>query len=286
MSSKTPQALNKKPIPLTAIVAMDDASLIGAGNELPWKFPEDLRFFKETTTGNTVVMGRKTFESIGKPLPNRRNIVLTKNPKFQHPGIETIHSPEEIWDLPGLSGKVFIIGGAEIYKAFLPHTKELLVTHIPGTHSGDTYFPDNWQSQFQMAIPFKTLGTLEVCLYKRKWSPATIKNQPANQPAKKKQQTRKNPAVLRVCASCRWIFRWEPGTEDKGCPKCQFGHYGARYVFGKKAYRHEKTQEPWKQDKLWKYRLELEKEIDESTPPGAPLLSKKLRLNRREFDYC
>ncbi|HEY8990640.1 MAG TPA: dihydrofolate reductase, partial [Luteolibacter sp.] len=104
---------------LIAVVAMTADRVIGRDGTLPWHLPEDLQFFKRTTSGHPIVMGRKTFESIGKPLPKRRNIVLTRDPSWQAPGVEVIHSPAELLNLPDLGDTVFLIGGAEIYAAFL-----------------------------------------------------------------------------------------------------------------------------------------------------------------------
>jgi dihydrofolate reductase len=129
-------------IQLTAIVAMTASRVIGRGGQLPWHLPEDLAFFKRTTTGHPIVMGRKTYESIGRPLPRRRNIVLTRDPSWSAAGVEVIHQAADLKSLPGLDGRVFIIGGSEIYAAFLPETDELLVSHVFAEHEGDTRFPE------------------------------------------------------------------------------------------------------------------------------------------------
>jgi dihydrofolate reductase len=126
---------------LTAIVAMTPDRVIGRDGGLPWHLPEDLAFFKRTTSGHPVVMGRKTYESIGRPLPRRRNIVLTRDRAWSAPGIEVIHHPDELGTLPGIGGRVFVIGGAEIYAAFLPRLDDLLVSHVRAEHPGDTRFP-------------------------------------------------------------------------------------------------------------------------------------------------
>ena len=123
--------------------------VIGRAGGLPWHLPADLAFFKRVTTGHPIVMGRKTYQSIGRPLPKRRNIVLTRDPAWSAPGVEIIRRPEDLTRLPDLDGTVFIIGGAEIYAAFLPRTDELLITHIHSHHEGDTYFPE-----FEHAFPY------------------------------------------------------------------------------------------------------------------------------------
>ena len=127
---------------LTAIVAMTPERIIGRDNKLPWHFPEDLKFFKRTTSGHPVVMGRKTFDSIGRPLPNRQNIVLTRDHSWAAEGVEVIHSPDELASLPLQTPSVFIMGGAEIYTLFLPHLDELLVSWVHERHGGDTVFPE------------------------------------------------------------------------------------------------------------------------------------------------
>ncbi len=96
---------------LTAVVAMDPNRLIGANGTLPWHLPDDLAFFKRTTLGHTILMGRKTFESIGRPLPKRRNIVITRDLSWTHWGVEVMHKPEDIVKIVGL---IFVIGGAEV----------------------------------------------------------------------------------------------------------------------------------------------------------------------------
>ncbi|BCU77810.1 dihydrofolate reductase [Luteolibacter sp. LG18] len=127
---------------LTAVVAMTPERIIGRAGTLPWHLPEDLAFFKRTTSGHPIVMGRKTYESIGRPLPKRRNIVLTRDRGWSAPGVEVIHAPDELLALDGLGEQVFIIGGAEIYAAFMDLTDELLVSHVFEAHAGDTRFPD------------------------------------------------------------------------------------------------------------------------------------------------
>lgn len=126
---------------LIAIVAMTPERVIGREGDLPWHLPEDLAFFKRTTSGHPIVMGRKTYESIGRPLPKRRNIVLTRDTTWTAPGVEVIHSPADLAELEGLDDKVFIIGGAEIYAAFLDRLDELLVSWVFEPHAGDTRFP-------------------------------------------------------------------------------------------------------------------------------------------------
>ena len=125
---------------LTLIVATERHNGIGINNTLPWRLPEDLAFFKRTTTGHPILMGRKTFESIGRPLPNRRNIVITRNPDWQHEGVDTAGSLQQAADMAG-DGEVFVIGGAQIYVEALPIASRLIVTEIAADFACDAFFP-------------------------------------------------------------------------------------------------------------------------------------------------
>lgn len=125
---------------LTIIVATDAQNGIGINNALPWRLPEDLAHFKRTTSGHPIIMGRKTFDSIGRPLPNRRNIVITRNPAWQHAGVETAASIAAAVQLCG-DTQAFIIGGAQIYADTLPHADRLIVTEITKAFDCDAFFP-------------------------------------------------------------------------------------------------------------------------------------------------
>ena len=119
---------------------MDAQRGIGINNTLPWRLPEDLAHFKRVTTGHPIIMGRKTFDSIGRPLPNRRNIVITRNPDWRHEGVETAGSvPAALALLAGQDG--YIIGGAEIYQQALPLADSLIITEISKTFACDAFFP-------------------------------------------------------------------------------------------------------------------------------------------------
>jgi dihydrofolate reductase len=126
-------------MPLTLIVAYDRTRGIGINNTLPWHLPEDLAYFKCVTSGHPIIMGRKTFDSIGRPLPNRRNIVITRNAEWAQPGVEMAASLEEAVRLGG--DDAFIIGGAEIFVQALPLAQRLLVTEVHGDFHCDTFFP-------------------------------------------------------------------------------------------------------------------------------------------------
>ena len=125
---------------LTIVVATDANRGIGIDNKLPWRLPEDMAHFKRTTMGHPVIMGRKTFDSIGKPLPNRRNIVITRNPGWKHEGVEAVTSISTAIKLVG-DTPACIIGGAQIYAETLPFANRLIITEIDKTFDCDAFFP-------------------------------------------------------------------------------------------------------------------------------------------------
>jgi len=124
---------------LIAAVARNGA--IGKDNALLWRLPEDLKFFKRTTLGCPVLMGRKTFESIGRPLPGRRNIVITRNTTWQHDGVEVAHSLDDALALVAQEARVFVIGGGELYAQALSQADDLILTEIDADFEGDAFFP-------------------------------------------------------------------------------------------------------------------------------------------------
>jgi len=126
---------------LSIVVAMDGNRLIGKDNQLPWYLPADLAFFKKLTTGNTILMGRKTFDSIGRPLPSRRNIIITRNTNIEITGCEVVNSIEEALSLAQGETEVMVIGGAKLYQQILPIADRLYITQIEGEFDGDAYFP-------------------------------------------------------------------------------------------------------------------------------------------------
>ena len=127
---------------LSIIVAMSSNRVIGLNNKLPWHLSEDLKHFKSLTTGHTVIMGRKTYESIGKPLPNRRNIVISRNVNTFYDGVEMTHSLEDAFSISSNDEEVFIIGGSNIYEQSLDLVEQLYITEIKKTFEGDAFFPD------------------------------------------------------------------------------------------------------------------------------------------------
>jgi dihydrofolate reductase len=125
---------------LSIVVAMDANRGIGVDNKLPWHLPEDLAHFKRVTLGHPIIMGRKTFESIGRPLPGRRNIVVTRNADWRHDGVDVVHSLREAVALVG-ANSASIIGGAQIFAEALDVADRLIVTHIDKVYRCDTFFP-------------------------------------------------------------------------------------------------------------------------------------------------
>ncbi|WP_240374487.1 dihydrofolate reductase [Bacillus piscicola] len=122
------------------VVAMDKNRVIGNNNDIPWHLPADLRHFKEVTTGHPIVMGRKTYESIGRPLPGRRNIIMTGNRDYQAPGCDIVSTVEEVLDI-SKTQETHVIGGETLFEQFFPHAEKLYLTIIHDAFTGDTFFP-------------------------------------------------------------------------------------------------------------------------------------------------
>lgn len=127
---------------LSLIAAMDENRLIGSNNKLPWHLPADLAFFKHTTLGKPIIMGRKTFESIGKALPGRRNIVITRDAEFSAEACEVAHSIEAAMSLTYNHDEVMLIGGASLYEQSIAQATRLYITQIHHSFEGDTWFPE------------------------------------------------------------------------------------------------------------------------------------------------
>lgn len=176
---------------VSIIAALDSDGGIGRAGQLPWSIPEDMRHFRETTTGHVVVMGRKTYESIGKPLPNRINIVVTRDPGW-YPFSE---ARNELYTAYNLSNalvmasivqgkKVFVIGGAQIYQEAMQCANELIITRVPGSYNCDAFFPaipgDQWERVEERVIYLQgfparevyvdlgdNLRAMRICTYRR-----------------------------------------------------------------------------------------------------------------------
>ena len=129
---------------LSIIVAVANNNVIGKDNKLIWHLPEDLKRFKELTTGKTIIMGRKTFDSLGRVLPNRKHIVLTKNKdlSIENEAVTVINNIQDLKKYINEDEETFIIGGGAIYKMLLPYAKKIYITKIHETFEGDTYFPE------------------------------------------------------------------------------------------------------------------------------------------------
>jgi dihydrofolate reductase len=165
---------------LQAIAAMSFNRVIGAGLKIPWHLPEDFKWFKQMTTGHVIVMGRKTFASIGKPLPNRETFVLSRS-QFRHPGVRTIVSLDE---LPALTGEreVFICGGAQVYAQALPLCSDLYLTLVKRTVEGDAFFPP-FEDQFELAEEIRDTPEFKILHYRSRrskvWSLKSGDSRPA-----------------------------------------------------------------------------------------------------------
>ncbi|MCH8004017.1 MAG: type 3 dihydrofolate reductase [Nanoarchaeota archaeon] len=127
---------------ISLIAAMGKNRVIGKDNSLPWNLPADMKYFRDNTKGKPVIMGRKTYESIGKPLPNRTNIIITRDQNYKAEGCIIVHSADEALKAVGNVEEIMVIGGSQIYKEFLPKANKMYLTFIDAEFDGDTYFPE------------------------------------------------------------------------------------------------------------------------------------------------
>lgn len=151
---------------LIAMVAMTPERVIGKDGGLPWHLPEDLKTFKKYTTGHPIVMGRKTWDSIGFPLPKRQSIVLTRDTEWSAEGAEVIHIPTDLKKLELIDQDVFIIGGAQVYEAFMDSLDEFLVSYVYENYQGDTYLSE-FEHQFPNMTVEEKYETFELRRYTR-----------------------------------------------------------------------------------------------------------------------
>ncbi len=158
---------------MKAIVAMSENCVIGAHGSIPWYLPEDFRFFKRMTLGYPIVMGRKTYESLGKPLPGRKNILLTRQFLTLPQEVLSIHSVEELLKLEIPLEETFVIGGAEIYRLLLPKCDTLFVTRVHRNISGDTFFPP-FEEEFQKHSCLLEAEEFTIYEYRRRENHLTI----------------------------------------------------------------------------------------------------------------
>ena len=130
------------------VVAFDRNKVIGKDGRLPWRLPDDMKHVRAITMGKPLIMGRRTYDSIGKPLDGRTNIVLTRDPSFHPEGVLVARTPEAALRLAGDAPEIIVFGGAQIFKEFLPLTERLYMTQVDAEVEGDTYFdmgPDDWR---------------------------------------------------------------------------------------------------------------------------------------------
>lgn len=139
---------------ISFILAMDNNRVIGKDNDLPWHIPADLQYFKRVTMGKPIIMGRKTYESIGRPLPGRENIVVTRDKSYEAPGCTVIHDIQDVVKLAmerssnDNQDEMFVIGGAELFKLTFPYASRLYLTEIDHEFEGDTFFPPINESEW------------------------------------------------------------------------------------------------------------------------------------------
>ncbi len=126
---------------ITLIVAVADNGVIGRDNALPWRLPEDLKRFKRLTMGKPILMGRRTWESIGRPLPGRHNIVVTRDPNYQRDGVTVVHDVEAALAAAEAAPEIMVIGGSELFGALLPRAGRVHLTRVHGNIDGDVVWP-------------------------------------------------------------------------------------------------------------------------------------------------
>ena len=165
MDARTSYGLSRPVKHFKAIAAMSENRVIGQRNRIPWHLPEDFKWFKKMTTGQVVVMGRRTFESIGRSLPNRETIVVSRS-GFAHPGVRTVSTLSEI-DLSIESREVFICGGAQIYEQALPRCSDLYLTLVRQTVEGDVFFP-RFEDRFLLEKKLADSAEFEILHYRNR----------------------------------------------------------------------------------------------------------------------
>jgi len=155
---------------IIGIVAVDRNGAIGKGGKLPWHYSADMKFFKETTTGNAVVMGHNTWRSLKNRLPNRLNIVVSRQSEIEpQESVMVLRDVESVLSVAkDLKGDLFVIGGAQVYRAFLPHIERWIVTEVPLTIEGaDTFVPENYLDGFKLTESKTLEENLNVSIYER-----------------------------------------------------------------------------------------------------------------------
>ncbi len=150
---------------ISIIVAADLNNTIGGNNDLLWRIPEDLKRFKALTMGKLCIMGRKTFESIGKPLPGRRFVIITRDNSYKQAGCEVVSSLDAALALGALEEEIMIIGGGEIYRQALPFTDKVYLTRVLADFEGDTFFPELPTNEWMATEKSEVLETTEGLKY-------------------------------------------------------------------------------------------------------------------------
>lgn len=157
---------------LSVIVALAKNRVIGLNNTLPWHLPEDLKRFKQLTMGHHIIMGRKTYESLGRLLPGRQTVIVTRNPDYKADGAIVVHSLEQAISVSSADSEAFLIGGAELYQQSLPLAKRLYLTMIDAEFEGDAYFPeielDHWDLLEQQDLISQQGWAFHYLSYQRK----------------------------------------------------------------------------------------------------------------------
>ena len=151
---------------VTLLAAIGRNLVIGRDGEMPWHLPDDLRHFKATTMGHPMVMGRKTFDSIGRALPGRRTIVVTRQRDWRHADVETAHSLADALALAGPTDEVFVVGGGQLYAEAMPFAQRMVLSEVPDSPEGDTFFPE-WVAQDWREIGRAHHDGFDIATYER-----------------------------------------------------------------------------------------------------------------------
>jgi dihydrofolate reductase len=152
---------------ITLIAAVGRNRVIGLGGQIPWHLGEDLAHFKATTMGHPLVMGRATFDAIGRPLPGRRTIVITRSRAWQHADIEVAHSFPDALALAGPADEVFVAGGGQVYAEALPWAHRMVLTEVDATPEGDTHFPE-WDHREWAEVERSPHDGFDIVVYERR----------------------------------------------------------------------------------------------------------------------
>ncbi len=150
----------------TGVVAMAADRAIGIKQSIPWRLPEDMKLFKRLTMGHPILMGRRTWESLGRPLPGRQNIVLTRDASFTAEGATVIRSVDELSELELMDSEIMVIGGAQIYAHLLPKMQKLYVSEVQGEYAADTWFPE-FAHHFLRSTPVEQFDGFRLVLYEK-----------------------------------------------------------------------------------------------------------------------